>query len=223
MATLLDTLTRRCIQFESASPPCRNTVITTHISPEEWVEWEDFTYAQITSAFGRQLSKPYPGAKEPKPLPRDLAIYDETAPDLALWHFRFPVINLALSEMDQAPYYTRGALAPLRGSKFNPDWCSEVRPSRLIHVLTTSSTIDKAIVYLSWPETWSKLIRFAGLGTNMPAQGICLIGSRNPPQPFLQPATSSMYCAPNKTAWSWHHHAILTSFDDSPRGLWVVQ
>jgi len=89
-------------------------------------EWPDFSYENITRIFETQLGWSYKGEGEPKPLPRDLTMYNEATADDALRRFPISVVNYALSDAlkdvgkENAAHYGRGGRCPC--PNYVPDW-----------------------------------------------------------------------------------------------------
>ncbi|KAG8413426.1 hypothetical protein J3458_012987 [Metarhizium acridum] len=129
MPAVLEALQWPTVNFDaSAASPGPNTRAKTDIVVETWENWTDFTFENIMAMYGPMLARPYLGQREPRPLKKDLEVYDETSVDDGLRRFMMPIINSALhsmmrkEELSDAPYYCRGTRCDLY--EFKPDWAA---------------------------------------------------------------------------------------------------
>ncbi|EFY91849.1 hypothetical protein MAC_02134 [Metarhizium acridum CQMa 102] len=129
MPAVLEALQWPTVNFDaSAASPGPNTRAKTDIVVETWEDWTDFTFENIMAMYGPMLARPYLGQREPRPLKKDLEVYDETSVDDGLRRFMMPIINSALhsmmrkEELSDAPYYCRGTRCDLY--EFKPDWAA---------------------------------------------------------------------------------------------------
>ncbi|KJK78286.1 hypothetical protein H634G_06459 [Metarhizium anisopliae BRIP 53293] len=166
--TVLEALQWPTTTLDAAeSRPGPNTTVKTNLLIQQWEEWSEFTFENITAVFGNVLDRKYVGQEEPVALKRDVEVYSEASADAGLRRFPFPVINNALSSMtgkpENAPYYGHGTR--VMGYELKPDWScisnQAKRDSKYINLVPgdtkTSAKFDPDMLESNYKE-WKKVV-----------------------------------------------------------------
>ncbi|KIH90546.1 hypothetical protein SPBR_00562 [Sporothrix brasiliensis 5110] len=121
MVTVLEALLRRNPALDTQYVhPGPNTTVKDAVAPDEWVPWTNFTYANLTMIFSKQLQTTFSGPSDDKPLPLDVTICNEETFAVVLHRFVMPTVNRCLHSVASTAHFGPGSRCA--DATAVPDW-----------------------------------------------------------------------------------------------------